>query len=59
MRDFTKKYFHLNSPAVYNSSAKNGYETAWNILITVDLYRVKTKWKLLFVIFYFNENLLM
>ena len=23
MRDFTKKYFHLNSPAVYNSSAKN------------------------------------
>ena len=23
MRDFTKKYFHLNSSAVYNSSAKN------------------------------------
>ena len=22
MRDFTKKYFHLNSSAVYNSSAK-------------------------------------
>ena len=23
MRDFTQKYFHLNSSAVYNSSAKN------------------------------------
>ena len=23
MRDFIKKYFHLNSSAVYNSSAKN------------------------------------
>ena len=23
MRDLTKKYFHLNSSAVYNSSAKN------------------------------------
>ena len=23
MRDFTKKYFHLNSSTVYNSSAKN------------------------------------
>ena len=23
MRDFTKKYFHLKSSAVYNSSAKN------------------------------------
>ena len=23
MRDFIKKYFHLNRPAVYNSSAKN------------------------------------
>ena len=34
-RDFFKKYFHLNSPAVYNSSAKNdNYEGAiWQISI--------------------------
>ena len=29
MRDFTKKYFHLNSSAVYNSSAKNEMHTGW------------------------------
>ena len=31
MRDFTKNYFHLNSSAVYNSSAKNKNNTTNSI----------------------------
>ena len=35
MRDFTKKYFHLNSSAVYNSSAKKEkYENFFTITKT-------------------------
>ena len=48
MRDFTKKYFHLNSSAVYNSSTKkwpkNRPSATWVALRSHQLWRYESSW---------------
>ena len=41
MRDFTKKYFHLNSSAVYNSSAKNSQNLSISHAISANPASIK------------------
>ena len=52
MRDYTKKYFHLNSSAVYNSSAKKG--GVWRLFI--NFVTISKLSPICFKEFYFRVN---